>query len=178
MNLTNGSANFFSEIESNLLLVSLSSISRRCSFPGQKVSLGTPGRSQVLVVWSSTLHRSVVLMIKEHWVLVKMWGVKLQKWICGHFRGERVTVMHRATISDNIRVEWVAIVHRTSMLHGGWIVPAGLSVSFDKSRCFWMTLVDTHDVLRYGLNIAECATRICAMFVCPTNVWHVTVWCS
>ena len=57
MNLTNGSANFFSEIESNLLLVSLSSISYRGSFPGQKVSLGTPGRSQVLVVWSSTLHR-------------------------------------------------------------------------------------------------------------------------
>ena len=65
MNITNGSAKFFSEIEATaawILIFYLVSM----WFSRSKVSLGTPGRKQVLVVCSSIWHRDALLMMKEH----------------------------------------------------------------------------------------------------------------
>ena len=65
MNITNGSAKFFYEIEATaawILIFYLMSM----WFSRSNVSLGTTGRKQVLVIYSSILHRDVVLMKKEH----------------------------------------------------------------------------------------------------------------
>ena len=125
-------------------------------------------------MWSSTLHRSVVLMIKEHWVLVKMWGVELRKWICGRFQVERVAIMHRSTISDNFQVEWVAIVHRTPMLHGRLIAPASLSMKFEKKPLF------PDDVGWHAWRIVVrveycrmCDTRLCNVRLSDEHLTHV-----